>query len=236
MTAPPMRLAIVGMGKMGTAIAALAPERGFEVVARLDARHTANGLTREMLNGAEVAIEFTTPEAAPGNVRALVGAGCAAVVGTTGWYDQLAAITAEVEARRGSLLYAPNFSLGVAIFARVAAAAGRLLAHAPGFDAHLVETHHSAKKDAPSGTALMLRGVVAEALGRDVPVTAIRTGSVPGMHELVFDAAFETIRLAHEARDRRVFAEGALLAARWLPGRVGVFQMQDLLATSEEAG
>ena len=220
-------LALIGMGKMGRALAELAPSRGFEVVAALDHEHD---VTRASLRGAAVAIEFTAPGAAPGNVRACLAAGCPIVVGTTGWYDELPAIGAEVERAKGALLTAPNFSIGVAIFDRVVAEAAKLFAGAPGFDAHLIETHHAAKKDAPSGTAAALARSVQAASGKQIPITSVRVGSVPGTHELLFDAAFEQVRLVHEARDRRVFAEGALAAARWLIGRTGVFTMQDVLA------
>lgn len=225
------RLALVGMGKMGHALEQLAPERGWEVVARLDEAENAGGagLTRETLHGADVVVDFTTPGAAVANVRAAVGAGCPIVVGTTGWYDALPALAAWVRERRGAMLTAPNFSIGVNLFEQIVAAASRLLASAPGFDAHLVETHHAAKKDAPSGTALKLATTAAAALGREVPISSVRTGSVPGTHELLFDAPFEQIRLEHVARDRRVFAEGALVAAGWLIGKQGVFTMQDVL-------
>lgn len=229
MNEAPLRLAIIGMGRMGRAIAALAPDRGFRVVAALDAQQTAQGITVERLNGADVAIEFTTPDAAAGNIRAAVSAGCPIVVGTTGWYDMLPAITDHVNASGSALLWAPNFSIGVNIFQRVVGEAARLLGAVPGFDAHLLETHHVAKKDAPSGTAIALARVASDAMGRQVPVTSVRTGSIPGTHEVMFDAAFETIRLEHVARDRHVFAEGALLAARWIHGRTGIFEMQDVL-------
>lgn len=226
-------LALVGMGKMGRALAALAPERGFQVVAELDpARPDYGGITRETLRGAQVAIEFTTPEAAPANVRACAESGCPVVVGTTGWYDQLETIANEIERTGGAMLTAPNFSVGVAVFDRVVAEAARLFGRLEGFDAHLVETHHSAKKDAPSGTAGALARSASDALGRAIPVTSIRTGHVPGTHEIVFDAPFEQVRLVHEARDRRVFAEGALVAARWIVGRRGVFTLADVLAGS----
>ena len=147
-------VALVGMGKMGRALAALAPERGFRVVAELDpARADYAGITRESLRGAQVAIEFTTPQAAPANARSCAAAGCPVVVGTTGWYEQLPAVAADVERSGGAILTAPNFSIGVAVFDRVVAEAARLFAQLDGFDAHLVETHHAAKKDAPSGTA-----------------------------------------------------------------------------------
>ena len=225
--------ALVGMGKMGRALAALAPERGFRVVAELDpARADYAGITRESLRGAQVAIEFTTPQAAPANVRACAAAGCPVVVGTTGWYEQLPAVAADVERSGGAILTAPNFSIGVAVFDRVVAEAARLFAQLDGFDAHLVETHHAAKKDAPSGTAGALAKTASAALGRAIPVTSIRVGHVPGTHEVVFDAPFEQVRLVHEARDRRVFAEGALVAARWLVGRRGAFTMADVLSGS----
>jgi 4-hydroxy-tetrahydrodipicolinate reductase len=226
MTAIP--LAIIGLGKMGRAIADLAPERGFAVVARLG---RGDAITRESLSGAAVAIEFTEPSAAAANVRACLEARCPVVTGTTGWYAQLPAVRDEVAAHRGALLAAPNFSLGVAVFTAVVADAAKRFAGLPGFDAHLVEIHHAAKKDAPSGTAASLAEVAGRARGAPVPVTSVRTGSVPGTHELIFDAPFEQVRLVHEARDRRVFAEGALVAARWIVGRQGIFSMADLIAT-----
>jgi 4-hydroxy-tetrahydrodipicolinate reductase len=219
-------LALIGVGKMGRAIAQLAPERGFQVVAEIG---HGTAVTRTSLGSAAVAIEFTAPSAAAANALACAAAGCPVVVGTTGWYDQLPAVRREVERAGGALLTAPNFSVGVAIFDRIVAEAARLFADQPFFDAHLIETHHSAKKDAPSGTAASLARTAEAASGRSMPITSIRVGSVPGTHEVVFDGAFEQVRLVHEARDRRVFAEGALAAARWLVGRKGAFTMQDVL-------
>ena len=232
-----LRLALIGMGKMGRALALLAPERGFKVVAQIDPQvnpspGSARVVSRDNLSGADVAIEFSVPDAAPENIRACIAAGCPIVVGTTGWYAHLPVVRRDVELRRGALLTAPNFSVGVAVFHRVVAEAARLFATVPGFEAHLIETHHSAKKDAPSGTAASLARAVEAAAGRPIPITSVRVGAVPGTHDLVFDAPFEQVRLVHEARDRRVFAEGALLAARWLVGREGVFGMEDVLASS----
>ena len=229
------RLAIVGMGKMGRAIADLAAAQQFEVVARLGHAELTSGLTTEMLNGAQVAVEFTVPESAPGNVRAIVAAGCPVVVGTTGWSDHLDDVRRDVNASNGALLAAANFSLGVNIFEQVVARAAELFAAAPGFDAHMIETHHSAKKDAPSGTALTLAKAAAAASGKEMPITSVRVGSVPGIHEVIFDAQFEQVRLQHVARDRRVFAQGALVAAAWLIGRRGVFTMKDVLESSTHA-
>lgn len=227
-----MRLAIVGMGKMGRAIADLAPQRGWEVVATIDEAESTAGITREMLANADVAVEFTVPDAAPTNIRAIVAAGVPVVIGTTGWYGVFDAVKADVLAKNGAMLTAANFSLGVNIFEQIAATAARLLSKAPGFEAALVETHHSAKKDAPSGTANTLGKAASSAWGGDIPITSIRTGSVPGTHEFVFDAPFEQIHIEHIARDRRVFAEGALVAAAWLVGKHGIFTIKDVLGDS----
>ena len=227
-----IQLAIIGLGRMGRAVEALAAERGFTVVARLT---KGDAITSRSLNGAAVAIEFTEPSSAPSNARACVDSGCPVVVGTTGWYAELPALRDEVRRREGALLTAPNFSLGVAVFSHLVAEAGRRFAALPGFDAHLIEIHHAAKKDAPSGTAAALAEVAAQARGTAVPITSVRTGSVPGTHELLFDAPFEQVRLVHEARDRRVFAEGALAAARWIVGRQGIFTMEDVISTSSSS-
>lgn len=237
MTTTRRKLAIVGLGKMGRAVEQLAPGRGWDVVARIggDDNRQGGGITRESLRGADVAIEFTTPAAAVPNVKAAVEAGCPIVVGTTGWLDQLPPLTDWVIEHGGAVLAAPNFSVGVNAFAEIVAFAARLLSGVGGFDAHLVETHHAAKKDAPSGTAVTLRDA-ASTWPKEIPITSVRTGYVPGTHELIFDAPFETIRLTHSARDRRVFAEGALTAAAWLPGRVGVFSMRDVLGAPRASG
>ena len=157
------RLAVIGMGKMGHAIADLAPQRGWDVVATLDEADTAAGVTSELLNGADVAVEFTTPEAAPRNIRDVINAGCAIVVGTTGWYAQLGDLSRLAAETGSGMLTATNFSLGVNIFEQIVTMAAGLLAHVPGFEAHLIETHHSAKKDAPSGTANTLARAASDA-------------------------------------------------------------------------
>ena len=227
-----LRLALVGMGKMGRAVAALASERDFTVVATLGRPAQAGAITPAALAGADVAIEFSEPASAADNAMACVAAGCPVVVGTTGWYDRLPEVTAEVARRGGAVVWAPNFSIGVNLFLRLVADAARTMIGAR-FDVHVVETHHAAKKDAPSGTAQALARVLSDGLGRGVPVTSVRIGHVPGSHDVVFDAPFEQIRLEHAARDRRVFAEGALVAARWVVGRQGVFTMADVVSPGE---
>lgn len=231
-----LRLAIVGDGKMGRAIADLARERAFVVTALVGAADNVDGtgIHRARLGDAEVVIEFTEPAAAPANIVAAVRAGYPVVTGTTGWAAQLSDVAAEVERGGGALVHAPNFSIGVNLFLAIAAAAGRVMARGPEFDAGIVETHHAAKKDAPSGTAIALERAVAETLGKRVPTSSIRTGHVPGTHELTFDGPFEQIRLTHMARDRRVFADGALRAAAWVRGRRGVFTMRDVLELGSE--
>jgi 4-hydroxy-tetrahydrodipicolinate reductase len=224
------RLAVIGSGKMGTLIAGLAAESGFEVVAQLGSEATRGGLTRAAVHDAEVAIEFTVPSASAALVRGCADIGLPVVTGTTGWDAERAAAERHVREKGGAMLWAPNFALGVHLFAKVVAEAARRFAHpGAGFDAHLVETHHMLKLDAPSGTARMLARIAEQARGKPMPVTSIRTGHVPGTHEILFDGAFEQVRLVHEARDRRVFAAGALSAARWLVGRRGVFTLDDFL-------
>jgi 4-hydroxy-tetrahydrodipicolinate reductase len=176
-----------------------------------------------------VAVEFTQPSAAVANVLACLRASVPVVVGTTGWYDSLPEVTRVATEASTGLLWSPNFSLGVNVMIEVARYAASLMSSLEEFDAHIIETHHTRKKDAPSGTAIAIAKAASDALDRPIPTTSIRTGSVPGTHELVFDGAFEQLSIVHEARDRRVFAEGALRAADWLVGKRGVFTMRDVL-------
>lgn len=233
MTNPVVRIALVGMGRMGRALEALAPERGMEIVARLDAPEMTRGLHLGDLHGAQVAIQFTQPDCAIDNAVACLSLGCPVVIGTTGWSSQRGVLEAAIASTRCPALASPNFSLGVQLFLAFAEDAARRLRGVTAFDAHIIETHHTAKKDAPSGTGIAIAERVAAGLGHEVPITSVRVGAVPGTHELVFDAPFEQIRLVHEARDRRVFADGALTAARWLAaGRTpALYSMQDVLTT-----
>lgn len=233
-TKVPVRVALVGMGRMGRALDALATERGCEVVARLDAPEMSRGLSAADLNNAQVAIEFTTPETALDNADCLLALGCPVVVGTTGWNTHLARLESTVQRTNTPALWSPNFSLGVQLFLQIAEDAARRARDVVGFDVHVVETHHTAKKDAPSGTGIAIGERLEVGLGRPVPVSSVRVGSVPGTHEVIMDAAFEQITLTHTARDRRVFADGALAAARWLGGgrSAKVYTMRDVLGTS----
>jgi 4-hydroxy-tetrahydrodipicolinate reductase len=227
----PRSIAIIGDGKMGQAIRELAQAKGWKVAALIGERESAggSGITRTTLGGADVAVEFTEPKAAVANITAALRAGVPVVAGTTGWYEQLPAVTQVANEAGAALLWSPNFSLGVNVLIELARYAGKLMLPLEDFDAHIVETHHSKKKDAPSGTAVAIGKAASEGLKRAIPTSSVRTGSVPGTHELIFDGMYEQLTLTHLARDRRVFAEGALAAADWLVGKRGVFTMRDVL-------
>ena len=156
------------------------------------------------------------PDSALSNINAILSAGIPVVTGTTGWNRGDGVLERMVTSHGTSALWAPNFSMGVQLFLRMAEHAGRQLRIARGMDVHVVETHHTAKKDAPSGTGAAVAERIAVGLGRDVPITSVRVGSVPGTHQIIMDAEYEQITLTHEARNRDVFASGALATARWL--------------------
>lgn len=231
----PTRLAVLGDGRMGTQVVAAAQERGLEVVARLGRADVVGDRqrARQLLADVDVAVEFTTPDSVIANIDLCIAAGCSVVVGTTGWHDRLAEVTRRVHEGGGSLLWSANFSMGVAVMMALARRASTLLARLDDVDVHLVETHHTGKLDAPSGTALALRDAMRPGLGRDVAITSLRIGHVPGTHELIADGSSEQLTLRHRARDRRVFADGALRAAEWLRGRAGVFTMDDVLGLED---
>jgi len=227
-----MNLAIIGYGKMGHMIEALAPSAGFTVCARVNSKSNPNGaaLTKESLNGAQVAIEFTQPSTATANIERLAAAGVNIVCGTTGWHAELPRVRAAIEAAKVSLVWSRNFSVGVNIFTRVVNEAARLLEAQPDFGAWAWEIHHSEKKDAPSGTLLQLvEGIHRSGYTRPISVSSSRAGSHPGAHEIGFDSQSDTITLRHTARNREGFARGALLAAKWAMGRRGVYEFSDVL-------
>jgi 4-hydroxy-tetrahydrodipicolinate reductase len=226
-----MRIAIVGYGRMGHAVEAAALSRGHEIAATLD---VGDALTPDRLAGADVAVEFTQPDAAPGNIARLIEAGVPVVAGTTGWHGELPRLTALIARRGGALLWATNFSVGVQLFLRAARHLAAGFAGHPAFDGFIVEEHHAKKLDAPSGTALTLHQVVTGAdPERRYPVTAIRAGSIPGIHRLAYDGPHDTVTLEHVARSRDGFAAGAVVAAEWLPGRRGVFTFEEMLFGDE---
>jgi 4-hydroxy-tetrahydrodipicolinate reductase len=224
-----MKLAIVGYGKMGRMIESLAPEYGFTVQACIDLN---DDFAKAV--GADVAIEFTTPEAALGNIQKLVAMKLPVVVGTTGWLGHLEEVRAAVEKAKSALVWSPNFSVGVNAFLRVVREAAALLAKEPEYGAWAWEIHHDTKKDAPSGTMIKLvEEMKVAGYTRNIDVASNRAGRHPGTHEIGFDSAAETITLRHAARSREGFARGALKAAQWLTdggaGKQGVFEFGDIL-------
>lgn len=228
-----MRILLVGHGKMGRLIRELAPQYEGEVIGIVDPHLSdplAGGLDDPRWSQAEVAIDFTQPEAVVGNVTALAGRGLNLVLGTTGWQSHEAKLRAVVEKSGTGIVAAPNFSTGVVLFTAIAAHAAGLMAGQTEFGAWLHEIHHAMKMDAPSGTALKLKRSMEEAgYPRPIDVAATRVGFVPGTHTIGFDGPSESITLTHTARDRAAFARGALQAARWLGRRRGWFDMHDVL-------
>ena len=221
---------------MGRALEGLARERGHTIQTIITGAENREGqaITRERLAGAEVAVEFTRPTTVVENLQRLVALGIPTVTGTTGWIEHLPRLEQSVQAHGGAVLYSPNFSVGVQLFLRAARDLSRRFAGHPEFDGFIVEHHHVAKLDAPSGTAVRLREQVkAGDPSREFPITSIRAGAVPGIHTLTYDSAHETVRLEHAARSRQAFAAGALAAAEWLRGRRGIFTFEGMLFGSE---
>ena len=226
-------LAIVGYGKMGKLIEHLAPEYGFEVRAKFSGGDNpgGTGLSRETLRGVDVAVEFTTPVAASVNIRRLAVVGVNCVVGTTGWIGQLPDVREAVEHANTGLVWAANFSVGVNVFLQIVAQAAALFAKHPEYEAWGWEIHHSAKKDAPSGTLKKLAEEMNRAgYTRPVSLSSNRAGSIPGTHEIGFDSVADTITLRHAAHSREGFARGALQAARWVAGKKGFYEFKEILA------
>lgn len=222
-----MNLAIVGYGKMGRMLDQLAPEYGFHVTAKLDA---GQEITRDALQGAEIAIEFSTAGAVPGNVERLSALGIRIVEGTTGWLELLPIVKASVEKHGNGLVWSPNFSIGVNVFSRLVAEASRLLENHPAYEAWAWEIHHSAKLDAPSGTLIKLVDDMKQAgYSRRIDIASNRAGAIPGIHEIGFDSQADTITLRHTARSRDGFARGALKAAQWIAGKQGFHEFHEVL-------
>lgn len=222
------RLAIVGYGKMGRLVEQFAPEYGFDVALKLDEFNNANfeGITPGNFKGIDVAIDFSIPDAVAGNVEAIARLGVDMVVGTTGWQQAMDRVKAAVERGGIGLAWSPNFSIGVKIFVQLVEKAAELLKNEPEYEAWAWEIHHSAKKDAPSGTLLKLVDKMKQAgYTTAIDVGSNRAGRVPGTHEIGFDSAADTITLRHTARSREGFARGALRAAQWVQGKKGLFSI-----------
>jgi len=244
---PDMTIALIGYGKMGKEVEAAARERHITVgrIFTEEENAGAAALTPAALRGIDVCIDFSTPASVLSNIRAVAAAGCNIVVGTTGWYDHLEQVRSTVKEQNTGLLYAPNFSIGVAVFSRIVADAARMFDRQPGYDVAVSEIHHTGKADSPSGTALSLASVILETMHRktellaknpqgaiaphQLHVSSTRVGSTTGVHTVVFDSEADTIELRHTARNRKGFALGALVAAEWLKGKRGVYTLQDVI-------
>jgi 4-hydroxy-tetrahydrodipicolinate reductase len=222
-----MKLLILGRGKTGTLVAEVARERRHTVETLGGAQNAnASALTPQFLAPFDAVIDFTTPESAVANIEVCLNAGKSLVVGTTGWYGELPRLR-ELATRCGSgLVYGANFSIGVNVFYEVARIASEALKH--GYSGQIFERHHKQKKDAPSGTALKMQGMIKEASGTELEITSFREGDVVGMHELVLDSRNDNLYLCHSAKSRRGYAEGAVLAADWLRGRKGFYDFRDI--------
>lgn len=208
-----MKALIVGPGKMGRAVEAVLLVRGHGVRARFGRRDDLEALEPDVV---DVAFEFTAPEAAPKTVAALLMHRVPVVSGTTGW--DVAAARRLAEERRVPFLHSPNFSIGVAALRRAAMVLGAALARFPEFEPAIVERHHAAKKDAPSGTAKAIADSVrvGRRAGEEIPIVSLRHGGQPGEHVLLFEGPDESVELVHRARSRSIFALGAVQAAEWL--------------------
>ena len=227
-----MKIALVGYGKMGRMIERIATERGHEVALRLDEFNNANyeGITLDNFRGVDVAIDFSIPSAAVENIERIAALGVNLVVGTTGWQDRAQHVREVVEKAGIGLVWSPNYSVGVNAFFRIVTEAAKLLSSVPEYEAWAWEIHHSAKKDAPSGTLLKLVDEMRKAgYDRRVDVGSNRAGSIAGTHEIGFDSSADTITLRHTARSREGFASGAVKAAEWVRGKTGFHEFGDIL-------
>jgi 4-hydroxy-tetrahydrodipicolinate reductase len=225
-----MRILLVGHGRMGRLVESLAGEYGCEIAGIVDPPAGTDGVDSDRWRDAEVAVDFSSPDAVAANVQALARRRIDIVLGTTGWGAQEAALRRTIADAGIGIVAAPNFSTGVVLFESIVAHAARLFAAQTEFGAFLHEAHHGMKKDAPSGTALKLAQAMRDAgFSGPIDVSSTRAGSIPGTHTIGFDGPAETITLTHTARDRTAFARGALTAAKWIHGRRGWFSMADVL-------
>ena len=226
-----MKIALLGYGKMGKLVETIAVREGWEIGPKLDINDNpeGGGITAASMEGVDVAIEFSQPDAVLANIEACARAGVHVVVGTTGWADKRAKVEKIVLGSGIGLVYGANFSLGMNLFFEVVAHSARLIGMLPQYDAYISEEHHKAKKDAPSGTALNLLDLMRPHLtSPNLSIASIRAGSIPGTHIIGFDSEADTIILEHRARSRQGFAEGAVLAARWIAGRKGFYDFRQV--------
>jgi 4-hydroxy-tetrahydrodipicolinate reductase len=222
-----MNILVLGKGKTGALVAEIAAERGHTVRA-VGSADNAGGkaLTRDALAAIDVVIDFTTPHVVLENIATCVRNGGAMVVGTTGWYDRIPQVQTLVENAGTGLVFGANFSVGVNLFFEVAKAAAPALNL--GYTGQIIERHHVTKKDKPSGTAIAINSVIASKAGKSLEIESVRAENIVGDHEIRLESANDTITLAHSAKTRRGFAEGAVRAAEWINGKTGFYDFKDV--------
>jgi 4-hydroxy-tetrahydrodipicolinate reductase len=224
-----MNFLILGRGKTGSLVAEVARERRHQIrIAGAAANAGCAALTTETLHDVDVVIDFTAPHCVLANIEACVRAGKNMVVGTTGWHSELERVRQQVEQGGTGFLHGSNFSIGINLFYDVARTAAAALHH--GYSGQIFERHHAQKKDAPSGTAVVLQQAMRETSGEhgELEITSFREGEVVGMHEVVLESPADRIYLCHDAKSRHGFAEGAIRAAEWLAGKRGFYDFKDL--------
>ncbi len=240
-----MKLALVGTGQMGQAVAAVAADGPHEVTIRFNSERPFLEAERSVLGDVDLAIDFSLPTLAVPHLRRYCEWHLPVVMGTTGWYNALDDVRALVQLHDASVLYAPNFSIGVAVLSRAVDHVTGLMDELDAYDAFVHELHHTKKADSPSGTAHMLGEQLVEGLDRKdhidpdaqhqridpaaVHVSSTRAGTAFGEHTVAFDSPYDRVSLRHRAKNRRGFAVGALRAAEWLRGRTGLFTLDDVL-------
>lgn len=225
-----MKLVLFGGGAMGRLVSTRAKDDGDEVSLVLtsrDATRPADELA-DLLRGHDAAIDFSVADAVLGNVTACARAGLPLVEGTTGWNRHEPQVRQIVAEHGGALIYGANFSIGVNLFYGIVARAAELFQPSPDYAPFIEEAHHSRKRDAPSGTALRLRDLLAS-VGHDPPIASTRAGHIPGIHRVGFDSVSDQVLLTHTARSREGFATGSLVAARWIQGRKGTYEFSTMI-------
>ncbi len=226
-----MRIALIGFGSMGQLVAHRARSSGDEIGLTLtsaDARETPEVLATRII-GHDVAIDFSTGDAVLRNIEACGRGAVPLIEGTTGWNAHAEEVRIVVEKYGAVMVYGANFSIGVNIFYRIVSYAAELFHSVSDYAPFIEEAHHSRKRDAPSGTALQLRELMAKQLNTDIPIASTRAGSIPGTHRVGFDSAADQMTLTHMARSREGFAAGALLAAHWVSGRKGFYEFSEVI-------
>jgi 4-hydroxy-tetrahydrodipicolinate reductase len=224
-----MQILVLGRGKTGSLVAEVARERKHQVrVVGAKDNESCAALTEAGLRDIGAVIDFTTPHSVIANIEACVKAGRNMVVGTTGWYKEIDHIRGLVEEHRTGFVFAANFSVGVNLFFEIAGTAAAALRH--DYSGQIFERHHVHKKDAPSGTAIALQNVIRKSSEskQNLEITSFREGEVVGLHEVVLESGADRIYLCHDAKSRRGFAEGAVLAAEWLVGKQGFYDFKDV--------